>query len=230
MLDKHEMAIRSVYYADIFGGEKITRSPFPEHLWPVMSYPEKIKGLTDRGFKDPHKMIASFPSILGLALENIDAKIKGLTDRGFKNPKGIITKHSPILGFAIENIDAKISGLIARGFKDPHKMIASFPPILGLAFENIDAKIKGLTDRGLKDVQEKVVLSPQILSYSFENIDRKMRLCRRLGGNYQDFLDYGIIFAGMSPKNYIPILRKCRELEFSPSPKNVFKIYRAKSF
>ena len=164
MLDKHEMAIRSVYYADIFGGEKITRSPFPEHLWPVMSYPEKIKGLTDRGFKDPHKMIASFPSILGLALENIDAKIKGLTDRG------------------------------------------------------------------LKDVQEKVVLSPQILSYSFENIDRKMRLCRRLGGNYQDFLDYGIIFAGMSPKNYIPILRKCRELEFNPSPKNVFKIYRAKSF
>ena len=164
MLDKHEMAIRIAFYTEIFGGEKIKRSTFSEYLWPIVSYPEKIQGLIARGFKDPHKMIASLPPILGYSFENIDAKIKGLSD---------------------------------RGFKDPHKMIASLPPILG---------------------------------YSFENIDRKLKLCRRLGACVENFLEYTIIFASMSPKNYIPILRKCRELEFNPSPKNVFKIYRAKSF
>ena len=35
----------------------------------------KIAGLTERGFADPQKMIASLPAILGLAFDNIDAKI-----------------------------------------------------------------------------------------------------------------------------------------------------------
>ncbi len=36
----------------------------------------KTKGLEERGFKDPHKLIRSLPQILGLAFENIDRKIR----------------------------------------------------------------------------------------------------------------------------------------------------------
>ncbi|MBI5456322.1 hypothetical protein HY969_01145 [Candidatus Kaiserbacteria bacterium] len=142
----------------------------------------KIKGLEERGFKDPHKLITSSPAILGYAFENIDAKIKGLEERGFKDPHKLITSLPAILGYAFENIDAKIKGLEERGFKDPHKLITSLPAILGLAFENIDAKIKGLEERGFKDPHKLITSSPAILGYAFENIDRKIRLLYLIHG------------------------------------------------
>ena len=97
----------------------------------------KLKGLRDRGFADPVKMIASSPAILGYAFENIDAKLKGLRDRGFADPVKMIVTLPAILGLAFENIDAKLKGLRDRGFADPVKMIASSPAILGYSMLRI---------------------------------------------------------------------------------------------
>ncbi len=44
-------------------------------LFQVENIDAKIAGLTERGFPNPQKMIASSPAILGYAFENIDAKI-----------------------------------------------------------------------------------------------------------------------------------------------------------
>jgi hypothetical protein len=93
-----------------------------------------------------------------------------------------------------------------------------------------DEKLKGLSERGFKDPYKMIASSPAILGLSFDNIDEKLRKAKRLKANVDDFIAYTIVFIGMSAKHYIPILRKCRKDEVSPSPKSVFKIYKAKSF
>ncbi|OGZ12500.1 MAG: hypothetical protein A3D67_01730 [Candidatus Lloydbacteria bacterium RIFCSPHIGHO2_02_FULL_51_22] len=230
MLDQQEMSNRFDFYRTVFGEDRMRSSIFPDKLWPVSSYDRKIRGLTERGFKDPRKMIASSPQILGLSLENIDEKIRGLTERGFKDPRKMIATFPQILGYSLENIDRKIRGLTERGFKDPQKMIASLPAILGYSLENIDRKIRGLTERGFKDPRKMIASLPAVLGLSFENIDRKMKLCRRLNVCIDDFIACTIVFIGMSAKHYIPILRKCRELGLEPTPRTVFKVYRSKTF
>ena len=131
MLSTKEREARVTFYGNIFGLETISKSPFPSNLWSIASYDEKIRGLTERGFKDPQKMITSLPTILG---------------------------------------------------------------------------------------------------YSFENIDQKLKLCRRLDVNVRAFIACTVVFIGMSAKHYIPILRKCRKLAQEPNPRNVFRIYRSKTF
>ena len=76
MLDQQEMSNRFDFYRTVFGEDRMRSSIFPDKLWPVSSYDRKIRGLTERGFKDPRKMIASLPAVLGLSFENIDRKMK----------------------------------------------------------------------------------------------------------------------------------------------------------
>ena len=109
-------------------------------------------------------------------------------------------------------------------------MITSLPAILSLSFDNIDEKIAGLTERGFKDPQKMITSLPAILSLSFDNIDRKLLLCRRLKVDVDAFIAYTIVFIGMSPKHYIPIAKKLRETGKEATPKNVFAIYKAKTF
>jgi len=131
MLSADERMARFNFYTNIFGSKRLSRLIFSNYLWPIQNYNEKIVGLTERGFKNPQKMITSLPAILGL---------------------------------------------------------------------------------------------------SFDNIDRKLRLCRRLKIDVDAFIEYTIVFIGMSSKHYIPIARMCRETGKEPSPKNVFAIYKTRSF
>ena len=124
MLDQQEISNRFDFYRTVLGKDRMRSPIFPDKLWPVSIYDEKIRGLTERGFKDPRKMIASFPQILGLSFENIDEKTRGLTERGFKDPRKMIASLPAILGYSLENIDRKmklcrrlhvcIDGFIAR--------------------------------------------------------------------------------------------------------------------
>ena len=231
MLSSEEVVSRTNFYTSIFGTERITQiGVYSPGFWPVANYQNMIHGLAQRGFKDPHKMITSMPAILTYSFENIDAKIQSLTERGFKDPQKLITSLPSILGYSFKNIDAKIHGLTERGFKDPHKMITSMPSILGLAFENIDAKIKGLTERGFKDPHKMIASMPSILCLAFENIDHKLKLCRRLGVDVEAFIAYSCVSVGMSAKHYVPIARRCRQLEKEPTPRNVFRVYKMKTF
>ena len=109
-------------------------------------------------------------------------------------------------------------------------MITSLPAILGYSFDNIDEKIAGLTERGFKDPQKMITSLPAILGLSFDNIDRKLRLCRRLKVDVDAFIAYTVVFIGMSPKRYIPIARKLQETGKEAIPKNVFAVYKAKTF
>jgi len=149
-------------------------------LYPKDNVQEKMKGLKERGFKDPVKMITKLPTVLNLGWENIDGKIEGLKERGFKDPVKMITSLPTVLGYGWENIDGKIEGLKERGFKDPVKIITSLPTVLGLGWENIDGKIEGLKERGFKDPVKMITSLPTVLSYSWENIDGKIKMLRRL--------------------------------------------------
>jgi len=180
MLSRSEREERVTYYSKIFGLENIGQRPFSPSLWPIASYDEKIRGLTERGFKDPQKMITSLPAILGLSFENIDEKIRGLTERGFKDPQKMITSSPAILGYSFENIDEKIRGFTERGFKDPQKMITSLPAILGLSFENIDRKIKLCRRLGV-DVGAFIAKTIVFVGMSDRHYIRILRKCRALG-------------------------------------------------
>ena len=101
MLSQVEIDERRSFYANIFGKERILAAPiFPPAFWPVSNYDGKIRGLSERGFKNPQKMIMSFPSILGLSFASIDEKIRGLTERGLKDPQKMITSFPSILSKA----------------------------------------------------------------------------------------------------------------------------------
>jgi len=179
MISAHNFLERRLFYKKIFGNERIESAMFPDKLWPVGNYDEKIRGLTDRGFKDPQKMITSLPSILGYSFENIDEKIRGLTDRGFKDPQKMITSSPSILGLSFENIDEKIRGLTDRGFKDPQKMITSLPSILGYSFENIDEKIR-LTRRLKAKIGDFINCTIVFIGMSSKHYVPILRKCREL--------------------------------------------------
>lgn len=98
------------------------------------------------GFKDPVKMIISFPAILELSIENIKKRIEELRNLGFKDPVKMIMSSSTILNYNIKSIKKKIEELKNIGFEDPVKMITSFPAILELSIEkNIQPKVEILS-------------------------------------------------------------------------------------
>ncbi len=164
------------------------------------------------------------------SISNYQEKVQGLEERGFANPQKMITVYPSFFGYSFDNIDEKIKGLKKRGFANPQKMITTFPPILGLSFDNIDNKIKGLEYRGFVKSYEIIATSPATLGLSFTNIDRKLRFCRKMRVDAVEFVNYSIVFIGMSSKLYFPILRKCINDGIEPSPKNVIKIYRLKLY
>ena len=126
MLSFEEMSARRDFYTKIFGKNRLENDVMIDrYLWPIEAYGKKISWLEERGFKDPRKMIASFPAILSYTFDNIDGKIVGLKDRGFKDPQKMIASLPTIFSLSFENIDNKIAGLEERGFKDQQKMIAS---------------------------------------------------------------------------------------------------------
>ena len=96
--------------------------------------------------------------------------------------------------------------------------------------EAYDAKIEGLRERGFTNPVKLITSMSSILGLSFENIDWKLWLCRRLHIDSKEFIAYSVIFVTMSAKNYVPIARKLRADKKEPTPKNVFAIYKAKSF
>lgn len=109
MLSQEEVTERTIFYTDIFGERVVNRYlQTKPHLWSIQAYGEKIRTLAKHGFKDPQKMVASFPQILGLSFDNIDGKIRALTERGFKDPQKLIASFPSILGFSLANIDSKI--------------------------------------------------------------------------------------------------------------------------
>jgi hypothetical protein len=82
-------------------------------------------------------MIAYFPSILGLSIDNIRGRIADLHDLGFADPVKMVTLSPTILGFAIDNIRGRITDLRELGFNDPVRMVTSRPTILGYGRERV---------------------------------------------------------------------------------------------
>ena len=98
---------------------------------------DKIADLRGLGFADPVKMIASFPEITGLTIENIRGRIDDLRELGFRDPVKMIASFPPTLGLAIDNIRDKIANLRELGFNDPVKMVTLRPAILGYSRERL---------------------------------------------------------------------------------------------
>ena len=181
MLTSEEQQARREFYADVFGADQLALiEEQREHLWPVQYYQEKIEGLSDRGFANPVKMIASQPTILCYSFDNIDAKIDGLRERGFANPVKMITLLPTLLSLSFDNIDAKIDGLRERGFANPVKMITSLPAILNLSFDNINHKLRLARRLGV-DAQVFITHSFVFISMSARHYVPLIRACRRVG-------------------------------------------------
>src|SRR4051812_17779175 len=88
---------------------------------------DKIAYLHQLGFADPVKMIAYFPTILGLRIDNIRGRIDDLRELGVADPVKMITSSPTILGLAIDNIRGRITDLRELGFSDPVRMVTSRP-------------------------------------------------------------------------------------------------------
>ncbi len=111
-------------------------------LYKVEVVQDHLHGLTQRGFKNPNKMIESSPAILGYAFENIDAKLAGLTQRGFKNPNKMIESLPAILGLAFENIDRKLN--MIRKIFSSYKLPFQAPDFIEKESSLISSKIDKL--------------------------------------------------------------------------------------
>lgn len=169
MLSHEEILARQLFYKNVFPESMFDRIQSERKcFWSVEEYERKVSGLKERGFKDPTKMIASWPAILSLGFDNIDAKITGLKERGFKDPAKMITSLPVILGYSFDNIDAKIVGLKERGFKDPVKMITSMPANLDCSFDNIDRKIRFARRIGYTKFPELIACHPILLGLSIK--------------------------------------------------------------
>ena len=70
-------------------------------------------------------MIAYFPTILGLGIDNIRGRIDDLRELGVADPVKMITSSPTILGLAMDNIRGKITDLRELGFSDPVRMVTS---------------------------------------------------------------------------------------------------------
>jgi hypothetical protein len=97
----------------------------------------RIADLHELGFADPVKMIAYFPSILGLSIDNIRGRVADLHELGFADPVRMMASSPTILGLAIDNIRRRVADLRELGFSDPVKMVMSRPAILGYARERV---------------------------------------------------------------------------------------------
>jgi mTERF len=82
-------------------------------------------------------MIAYFPSILGLSIDNIRGRVADLHELGFADPLKMIAYFPSILGLSIDNIRGRIADLRELGFNDPVKMVTSRPAILGYSRERL---------------------------------------------------------------------------------------------
>ena len=177
---------RELGFSDDFVG-KLEESR--ETLYTKESIQNKIRGLEQRGFSDPVKMVTSRPQLLSRSFDSIDEKIEGLKQRGFSDPVKMITALPAVLGYTFDNIDQKLEGLKQRGFSDPVKIITSLPQVLGYAFENIDQKLEGLKQRGFSDPVKMITNFPSVLGLAFDNIDRKLSMLKKLIKHYDLKLD-----------------------------------------
>ncbi len=149
VLRDFEMAARIEFYKRVLPervfSSHIKRQP---SLWPIEAYDEKIKGLSERGFANPVKLILVSPAVLGYSFLVIDAKISGLRDRGFKDPVTLITAMPAILGYSFKNIDRKIR--FARRVKYPHfvELIEYCPLLIGVSIKRYIYTARVLKDSG----------------------------------------------------------------------------------
>jgi hypothetical protein len=205
LLTSEEKTKRESYLKDEIGMSqaqitKLNKGRY--RIYSVEATKEKIKGLEDRDFVNPKKMIKRFYSIVGHSFENIDAKILGLEERGCEDPIKMIGSSPSVIGYSFENIDKKISGLKKRHFNNPIKMIGSSPEILGLSFENIDKKISGLKKRHFNNPIKMIEPSPRLLGLSFDNIDNKIiGLKKRHFENPIETIESSSRILGLSFKN-----------------------------
>ena len=178
IIESRKKLLLTLGFSEDFVADLTNKRPV---LYPKDAIQNKIKGLKERGFKDPVKMITTSPEVLNLGWENIDGKIKELKERGFKDPVKMITARPQVLGLGWENIDGKIKGLKERGFKDPVKMITARPQVLGLGWENIDGKLmmlKGLVSFYHLPFSATDLIEnwPTFLSYKFDKIRTTARV------------------------------------------------------
>ena len=77
-------------------------------------------------------MIAYFPTILGLGIDNIRGRIADLRELGFADPVKMVTLSPTILGLAIDNIRGRISRPARARFQRPGEDGDITPSDLGL--------------------------------------------------------------------------------------------------
>jgi len=147
-----------------FGPEQAQRIGQATGLPTPVEIDRKLYDLRRLGFANPIKMVATSPTILNLATENICGKISDLYALGFVDPMKIITNSPTILTYAIESIRNKLSDLRTLGF-----MVSSQPPILSYSIETIRTKLSDLRALGFADPVEMVVRFPTMLGCTIEN-------------------------------------------------------------
>ena len=156
-----------------FGPEQAQRIGQATGLPTPVEIDSKLSDLRRLGFANPIKIVATSPTILNLAIENICGKISDLRALGFVDPMKIITNSPTILTYAIESIRNKLSELRTLGFMgsvENGQQPASNPQLF-----NRDHSYQALrSTRGFVDPVEMVVRFPTMLGYTIENMRGKL--------------------------------------------------------
>lgn len=169
-----------------------------------------ILGLRERGFSDPKKMIESFPPILSLAFENINAKLKGLKKRGFSDPNKMIESLPTILGLDFKNIDRRLRliGSIVSLYDVPFKAVQLMESHNALFSSKLDKLVV------LTRVLKKFVDNPQEVSNAIVN--------KLLFSNLEDVL-VAVDMAGarenLTINEFIELVKEVKAAEFSKEEK-----------
>lgn len=144
--------------------------------------------------KDIIKMIAYYPVIYVLTLDNISKKVIDLCTLGYSinDVKKIIKNNPSVLGYSIENIKEKLSYLFSLGYtkKQIIKITYLLPPIIGYSIENIESKINNYNKLGIpkEDIIKMSLMFSGFYSISEDNVNNKIKDLINLGFTYEQVI------------------------------------------
>ena len=137
------------------------------------------------------KVIATFPSVLGLSIEaNLKPTVESIKGLGLSQSQvaKVILQRPPVLGCSIEaNLKPTVNCFKGLGLSESQvaKVIAIFPPVLGYSIEaNLKPTVEWIKGLGLSQLQvAKVILQrPQVLGLSIEeNLKPTVQWIKGLG-------------------------------------------------
>ena len=140
---------------------------------------ESIQYLRMLGIKEVSKVVADFPPILSLTVEDtLRPKVEYLMSIGVKQEDigKVVTKHPQVLSFSIDNtMKQRIEYLKSIGVKheDIGKVVTDLPQVLSYSIDdNMKQRIEYLKSIGVKqeDIGKVVTKHPPILTLSVDDV------------------------------------------------------------